>query len=611
MGLKIMRGKDGAPRGTWYGRFSRAGQKVNINLGVPIRGKVPVDADGNFDVNGTGDAAFAKSRAAALAALADLKAAAKTTGKTQAVRDAETADLLKRYYRLRTGTAIKAVALADLPEHWRAIKRSYTPTKGWQAAIDTWFARYAAFAERYAAEHGTKCETINDVTPEMAAAWFDEIKGAFAWETVTKQWSLMRGAFSRFATSGEPNPFAGVVVRNREIENARVNRVPLTMEQTERLFECARDDAELYPLIVCAACTGMRIGDVCNLKWADVDLRGGFIDCVTAKAGKRVTVPILERLRGVLTDRAAIPGDGTKPSAYVFPAAAARYQANPGGLYTAVKPLFARAVFGEGEPGATDVGADGNTVRPLADAIDEAGFAPAKRTRLLTVYARIKAGERSVDIAAALNCARSQISLDLREIERLTGERLRPRSSAAPHSTRRELAAQTRKRRGVGKRSASLYGWHSLRATFVVLAVEAGVPIETVRKVVGHSTVATTQEYFNPTAKHAAEQMREKMNAALGGGKRRKAIGAPVDVPADGNALAPANGTGAAVRALALARAVLPPDQAAKVAAVVQAAGVDADGEPERALALIAATVDAETGAKIRAVIQAAGGNMI
>ena len=608
MGLKIMKGKDGAPRETWYARFTRNGQKVNVNLRVPIRGRVPVDANGNFDVNGEGDAAFAKSRATALAAFADMQAAAKTTGKTKAVRDAETADMVKRYHRARTGKAIEGVALADLPELWRKIKRTYTPTDGWNAAVDTWFARFAAFATRYAAEHGTKCTAVNEITPEMAAAWFDEIKGAFAWETVTKQWSLMRGAFRRYATSGEPNPFEDVVMRNREIANARVNRVPLTMAQTERLFECARDDAATYPLIITAACTGMRVGDVCNLKWADVDMRGGFIDCVTAKAGRRVTIPILERLRDVLNDRAAISGDGVKPSEYVFPTAAARYQTNPDGLYRDVKPLFARAVFGDTEPAAIDVDADGNAVRPLADVIDSAKFADAKRNRILDVYARFKAGERPVDIAAALKCARSQISMDLREIEQLTGEKLRPRSSMMPHSTRRDLAAKTRKHRGIGCRSASLYGWHSLRATFVVLAVEAGVPIETVRLIVGHSTAKTTMEYFNPTAKHAAEQMRERMNAtALGGGKRRKAIGATVDVPTDGNALAPVNGKAAAVRALALARAVMPSDQAATVAAVIQAAGVDADGEPERALALVAATVDADTRAKINAVVRAAG----
>lgn len=601
MGLKIMKKADGTMRGTWYARFTRNGQKVNVNLKVPIRGKVPVctDIEGRecFDVNGTGDAAFERSRAAAAAALEEMQRAAKTTGETDAVKRAKTADMEKRYYRARTGKAIAGVTLADLPARWRAIKRTYTPTEDWSAAVDTWFARFAAFAARFAAAHGTKCDTVNEITPEIAAAWFEEIKGAFAWETVTKQWGVMRGAFRRFATSGDPNPFDDVVMRNREIGNARINRVPLTMEQAERLFECAREDKTMYQLVIAAACTGMRIGDVCNLTWADVDMRGGFIDCVTGKTGKRVTIPIFTRLREVLEDRAAIPADGGKPSMFVFPAAAARYNANPDGIYRDVKPLFARAVYPDGEADAEEVGEDGSTTRPLAAAIEGTRFAEGKRARLLDVYARIKAGQRPVDIAAALECARSQVSMDLRDIEQLTGERLRPRASAAPGTSRRDLLNKTRMHREVGCRSASLYGWHSLRATFVVLAVEAGVPIETVQLIVGHSAAKTTMEYFNPTKKHAAELMRAKMNAtALGGGARKAR-----------HTTAVASANTDAARALALARAVLPPDQAATAAAVIAAAGVDENAAPERALALIGATVPPDTQKRISAVLKAAG----
>ena len=71
MGLKIM-SENGVPRDTWYARFTRGGQKVNVNLGVPLRGTIPTttDADGHkvFNVNGKGDDAFERSREAARAA---------------------------------------------------------------------------------------------------------------------------------------------------------------------------------------------------------------------------------------------------------------------------------------------------------------------------------------------------------------------------------------------------------------------------------------------------------------------------------------------------------------------------------------------------------------
>ena len=83
-----------------------------------------------------------------------------------------------------------------------------------------------------------------------------------------------------------------------------------------------------------------------------------------------------------------------------------------------------------------------------------------------------------------------------------------------------------------------LYGWHSLRATFVVLAVEAGVPLPDVQKIVGHSTAEMTMQYFNPTAKHTAERVKRQMRGTVLDG-RHKRIGATVDVTADTAAVVP------------------------------------------------------------------------
>ena len=523
MGLLIIKGRDGKPRPTWYGRISVKGKRRDANLGVPIEGAIPMSDQGAPVWTVKGDAAFERSK----------RAAQKAFEKWRKETQKDPAELAAKAYHARTGVSVEGVPLANLADLWETQKRTYTPTADWCAAVRKWFERFGTFARKYATEHGARCETINDITPEIAGAWFDDIKGAFAWETVTKQMSLMRGAFRRYATSGKPNPFDDVVIRNRETGNARVNRKPLTATEAQRLFDCARDNDAVYPLIVCAACTGMRIGDVCRLRWADVDLRGGLIDVLTAKTGKRVTIPIFERLREVLNERNAIAGDGTKPTAFVFPAAAAWYARNPDGIYQAAKPYFAKAVFGDApEPTDAVLVENGNgEAEPgaLADAIESAGFTDEKRKRVLEVYAQFKAGARCIDIAAALGVARSQVSMDLRDAERLTGENLRPRSIAkANRASRLDLIERTRAARGVGKRAASLYGWHSLRATFVVLAVEAGVPLPDVQKIVGHTTAEMTMQYFNPTAKHTAERVREQMRGTVLDGRRNR--GKAIDI---------------------------------------------------------------------------------
>lgn len=517
MGLKIMRANDGTPRDTWYARFTRNGQKVNVNLGVPIRGTIPTATDEAgrtvFDLASKGDAAFEKSRAAAAAAMKKMQQQAKTTGDGKEVKAAKDAEQAARYYRARTGRSVKGVRLADLPQLWAQTKRSYTPTEDWSKAVATWFDRFAKFADRKAAEHGGRCLTVNEITPEIAAAWFEEIKGSFAWETVTKQMSVLRNAYARYATSGKANPFGDIIIRNRETGNTRTPHKPLDGKELARLLECAAGDAEIYPLVVAAACTGMRIGDVCNLKWADIDMDAGLISCVTEKAGVPAVIPIFNRLREVLVQRQAIPADGTPAAALVFPRAAERYASNPDGIYKAVKPYFARALFAD-ERQAVVVNGDGERLSTpaLAEVIDAARFSDDKRRRVLEVYDRFKRGERSKDIAEAMGLHRSQVSMDLREAEKLTGENLRPRKLA---SSRRksisDLIEKTRAPRAIGKRAASIYGWHSLRATFVVLAHEAGVPLADIARVVGHTQTDMTMQYFNPEKKHAAERVRRQL----------------------------------------------------------------------------------------------------
>lgn len=538
-----MPAENGGHRPTWYARFTRNGQKVNVNLGVPIKGTIPTFTAANgkcrYNISSRGDEAFEQSRAAALSALSKMRRAAKTTGDAKEVKEAKDAVQAARYYRARTGVSVKGVRLKDLGELWAKQKRSYTPTENWKDAVQTWFARFAKFAAKHAAEHGKRCETVNEVTSEIASAWFDEIKSSFAWESVTKQMSLLRNAYARYALDKERNPFADVIMRNRETANARKPHKPLAGAELERLFDYAREDKNIYSLIVAAACTGMRIGDVCTLKWSDVDTQGGLIDCVTAKAGVRVSIPIIGRLRDVLAEQSALPADGSRPSAYVFPAAATLYKNNPTAIYREAKPFFARAIFGTtGNSKPADIDADGNLIPTpaLEDVIGHARFTAGKRARVLEVYRRFKMGEQSNLIAAALDISRSQVSMDLREAEKLTGERLRPRATArSKRQSTIQLLELTREQRTVGRRAASIYGWHSLRATFVVLAIEAGVPLADIQRIVGHTTTDMTMEYFNPEKKHTAERVRRQMrDTVLATGKAAPLVeGTIIETPGD------------------------------------------------------------------------------
>ena len=516
--MKILKNTDGTFRPTWYGRISVKGKRRDTNLNVPIDGRIPVGRSGKVKLTAKGDAAFERSR----------KAAQKAFAAWRRESQKDPADLQRKAYKARTGEDLGGLPLSKLYDNWKNLMRDKNPTETWCGVVETWLKEFAKFCQDKANERNAKCETVNDITPEMAAAWYEHLKATFAWKTVKSKKNLVCGIFARLQATGlsRINPFAQIQTRGGGSgENRKVARKALDLAELEKVLDIAKED-DLYPLVVAAACTGMRLGDVCNLRWADVDMKQGLITCVTAKAGVRVTIPILGRLADVLAGL-------TQDSRFVFPDAQAQYARNKDKLIRDVKPLFARAVMGEGEADAQKAGKP-KPKRELAEAIGGAGFTDLKRRRLLDVYARFKAGKRSSEIAAELGVARSQVSMDLRDIEKLTGETLRPMAAKKANSrTRLDLIEKTRQARTIGQRAACLYGWHSFRHSFVVLALQAGVPVEDVRRIVGHGEAETTLEnYYNPEAKHAAENLRKRMAGTVLDGKRKGKRQVASNVPA-------------------------------------------------------------------------------
>lgn len=121
----------------------------------------------------------------------------------------------------------------------------------------------------------------------------------------------------------------------------RVRKVKLLKGEGKRLRylsqqECqeliSKCETHLRPIVITALNTGMRRGEILNLKWDDVDLRHGFILLHTTKNGERREIPINNTLRHTLqslTRRLDIP--------YVF------FDSKTGKPYQEVKRSFATA----------------------------------------------------------------------------------------------------------------------------------------------------------------------------------------------------------------------------------------------------------------------------
>lgn len=79
-----------------------------------------------------------------------------------------------------------------------------------------------------------------------------------------------------------------------------------------------------------------------------------------------------------------------------------------------------------------------------------------------------------------------------------------------------ERSSFGRKKRARGLRRANLYGLHSLRTTFVTLGLSAGIPIETLSKITGHSLAQTVRKhYYHPSDEEVLQVVGDAMSVAL------------------------------------------------------------------------------------------------
>lgn len=356
-------------------------------------------------------------------------------------------------------------------------------------------------------------------------------------------------------------------------------RVPLTRNQLKTILDAARRNALLHPLLTAAAYTGLRLGDLCNLKWSAVDLATGLVTVPATTAHQHVKLPILPPLRSVFESQRA---SRDKNRVFVFPEAARRYNSRNehgvpslrGSLLTGAKIFIGQALNAAPLPAKPDEAGSLPSIPDVMARIQKAGFASPKSIRIATTYRLFREGHSYSQIAAVTGRSKGQCSEDLHTVETLVGHRLRPgRPLHGPNSrTTVDLIQLTRRATHGVSRQTSLYGWRSFRPAFCLLALEAGIPTETVEQVVGRATLAQALKYLHDTK----------------------------DAPATG---------GLASRALALARDVITPRQTALVNAVLHAAGikVETDPDPKRALSLLGTAVVNKTRAHITAALRAAG----
>ena len=183
------------------------------------------------------------------------------------------------------------------------------------------YAQYVKRAEKNILPYFSGAK-LRDITPESVLGFVQHLQSEgynekYIYDLTTLLKSVLK---SITRTYGYPDPTVGMEGLLTGREHADIPREPAYGEELcERLIEVLSTDTDLTKCgILMTLYTGLRIGELCALKWEDIDLDNGTLTIrrtiqrvstedgsvlMTTELGKRAReIPLPQALRGVLLD---------------------------------------------------------------------------------------------------------------------------------------------------------------------------------------------------------------------------------------------------------------------------------------------------------------------
>ncbi len=100
-------------------------------------------------------------------------------------------------------------------------------------------------------------------------------------------------------------------VKKPKADNRRIRF--LTPEEAQMLLdELKKHSQQVYEMALLSLHTGMRAGEIFNLKWGDIDLKNGIIHIKDPKSGENRTAYITDKIKSIFENKTK------KPDEYVF-----------------------------------------------------------------------------------------------------------------------------------------------------------------------------------------------------------------------------------------------------------------------------------------------------
>ena len=268
-------------------RANRTGCLIDKGPGRPYLAKY-TNVDGKVCYKSTGET----NRNRALAKLDELTRASREDTVEDMITMLEAQLAILRSKKLKPELAISEIWNTYEPTLWEK-KLTDGTKRGYASALtglSAWMARNG-------------CRNVSDVDHERAERYLRELEASIGAVSFNNRLVLIKGTWRALAATGKWNLVADVWEPFAKIKGVKhaSKRRDLTDAEVRTILAHADDD--LRQLCVIMLYTGLRLGDACQLKQADVDMDKGVISTIpikTRRHGTRVTIPIHPALRAEL-----------------------------------------------------------------------------------------------------------------------------------------------------------------------------------------------------------------------------------------------------------------------------------------------------------------------
>ena len=309
MGIYLMKRGDGYdPR--WHGQWMVDGVRKHVSLnrwaGTP---------PGPGEV--VGDAKFERSRQKAQDKFDKVK--------NEETSAAEEAVLEQKIYAARYGRKLGRLKLAEVAARWDELPHG-TVTAGRTARIHSVIGRFVAWM----GAHYPSVKEAGALTAKQFKDFFADVEKSGVtprtWNDILDILRMVLGKVDG-QSAGFRDYLAKLPKKTKAQAAETVHRRPFRADELAAIFRAAREvDPVLMPVIVAAACTALRRGDVARLRWESVDMGKGFVSVKTHKTGETVDIPIFPPFMAVLREAERTKRQGVP---YVFPEVANQYAVDP------------------------------------------------------------------------------------------------------------------------------------------------------------------------------------------------------------------------------------------------------------------------------------------